>query len=347
MALRIAVCSTQVPFEYGGAEVLANALVRELRLRGYEVDLVRIPLTWNDRDGLLKSYLACRLVNLKISEGVSIDRLIALKFPSYCVEHPYKITWLVHQLRQAYDLLGTKYSYFSTSPADQELLDLIHRMDTRGIAESRRIAAISQNVAGRLLRYNHLEAEVIYPPPSFDGQYYNDGYGDYILSVSRLNVLKRVDLLVRAMALVRTPVRCCIVGRGDQMSTLQALAKETGSAERIEFLGYVSDEELLAQYAGALAVYYAPLDEDYGLATVEAMKSGKAVLTATDSGGVLEFVEDGITGFAVSPDSPAALAERIDQLYEERDLAEKLGQTATGKVAHIDWDTTIRRLLGS
>jgi len=343
--MRIVVCTSQIPFEFGGTEILADALVSQLRAWGHEAELVRIPLCWNQREELLKSYLAWRLVNLKVSEGIPIDRLIALKFPAYVVSHPYKITWLVHQLRQAYDLLGTEYSYFGNSVEDRELLDLIRRMDTRTIAESKRVFAISRNVAKRLREFNQLEAETLYPPPALDGRYYNEGYGDYILSVSRLNVLKRVNVLVKAMGLVKTPVRCLIAGRGDQLESLQELAKQVGAAERIGFLGFVSDEEALALYARALAVYYAPLDEDYGLATVEAMKSQKAVLTANDSGGVLEFVQDRVTGMVFPSGDAAALARCIDELYADRALAERLGSAAQNRVAHITWDVTIPKLL--
>jgi glycosyltransferase involved in cell wall biosynthesis len=343
--MRVAVCTSQIPFELGGTEILADALVAHLRAWGHEVELVRIPLCWNQRDELLKSYLAWRLVNLKVSEGVPIDRLIALKFPAYVAPHPYKVTWLVHQLRQAYDLLGTEYSYFGNSEEDRELLELIRRMDTRTITESRHVFAISRNVARRLQQFNGVESETLYPPPALEGCYYNEGYGDYVVSVSRLNVLKRVELLVKAMALVQTPVRCRIAGRGDRLESLQELTKQVGAAERIEFLGYVSDEDALALYAGALAVYYAPIDEDYGLATVEAMKSQKPVLTASDSGGVLEFVQDRVTGMVTPPCDPAALAKRIDELYTDRSLAERLGTAAQEKVTGITWDATIRRLL--
>ena len=342
--MRIAVCTSQIPFEWGGCEILTEALVRNLREWGHEVETVRIPLCWNQPDELLKSYLAWRLINVKVSEGVTIDRVIALKFPAYVVPHPYKVTWLVHQLRQAYDLLNTEYSYFGNSQADRDLLELIQRMDAKTIAESRHVFSISQNVADRLERYNRVPSEVLYPPPAHDGAFRNDGYGDYILSVSRLNVLKRVDLLVRAMGLVETPVRCRIVGQGDRMDSLRALAREAGAEARIDFLGFVPDEDVLGLYAAALALFYAPLDEDYGLATVEANKSGKAVLTASDSGGVLEFVRDGVTGYVVEADDPAALAQRIDALYLDRGLAERLGAAAQEIVGPITWETTIRRL---
>ncbi|MHB9032818.1 MAG: glycosyltransferase family 4 protein [Anaerolineae bacterium] len=347
MALRVAVCTAQVPFEIGGTEVLTDALVARLKAWGCEVEAVRIPLSWDPREDLIKSYLAWRLINLKysISDHLPIDRVIALKFPAYVADHPYKVTWLIHQFRQIYDLYGTPYSNFDNSPADAQLRETIRRIDITTLRESRHLFSISANVAKRLEHFNSLKSEVLYPPPPLDGEFRNEGYGNYVISVSRLNLLKRVDMLVRAMGLVKTPVRCLIVGRGPDLESLQELAKSVGAEKRIDFLGFVENERLIALYASAMAAYYAPLDEDYGLATLEAMKSGKPMLTTSDSGGVLEFTTDRETGLISAPNDIQALAKNLDELYEDRRLTERMGSAAAARVSEITWDVTIRRLL--
>jgi glycosyltransferase involved in cell wall biosynthesis len=345
MTLHIVVCCDQLPFTWGGTDVLTESLAENLRLRGHVVAIVRIPFRWYPKQEILKGYLAWRLINLEECEGQTIDRVIPLKFPSFVVAHPYKVTWLVQQFRQAYDLYGTPHSQFDTSEADAELRQTIHGIDTRTLGESRHIFTISRNVSRRLMHYNGLQSEPLHPPPALDGRFYNDGYGDYVLSVSRLNVLKRVDQLVTAMAHVKTPVKCRIAGQGEELERLQRLARQVGSADRIDFLGFVSNDQILALYAGALGVYYAPQDEDYGFATVEAMRSQKPVLTMADSGEVLEFVEDGVTGYVVPTRDPIALAHRVDQLYLDRSQAERMGTEGQKRVEGITWDTTIQRLL--
>ena len=83
-----------------------------------------------------------------------------------------------------------------------------------------------------------------------------------------------------------------------------------------------------------------------GYVTMEAFHAGKAVLTVTDSGGLLEIVRDGETGFVVPPD-PEALAEAMDRLFLDRAAAAALG--AAGRALWlgkgIAWETTIERLL--
>ena len=72
-------------------------------------------------------------------------------------------------------------------------------------------------------------------------------------------------------------------------------------AGRVELPGFVTDDDLVALLAGCLGVVYAPYDEDYGYVTLQAFLAGKPVITTTDSGGVLEWVEHGVTGLVVEP----------------------------------------------
>jgi glycosyltransferase involved in cell wall biosynthesis len=336
----------QVPFEHGGAEQLVEGLQRELIARGHRAEIVQLPLHWHTKEGVLKGYLAWRLLDLSVIEGQSIDLLIATKFPSYAIQHDHKVTWLIQQFRQLYDLYGSEYSPYGHRPEDQAFQRVIQRADTRTLSESRRLYTISQNVANRLARHNGLQAQFLYPPPQLDGQFYHETYADYILVVSRLNVMKRIDLVIQAMARVRSRAKCLIAGTGPEEQALKRLTRELGIRDRVEFLGYVEDEHLLRLYANALAVFYAPYDEDYGYATVEAFKARKAVLTASDSGGVLEFVQDGETGYVIAPEQPQALAERIDQLFASRPLCQRMGEAGYELVRPITWERTIERLLG-
>ncbi|MFC2023358.1 glycosyltransferase family 4 protein [Chloroflexota bacterium] len=345
MALRIIVCNSQVPFVRGGAEMETGAMVDCMRRRGHEVEIVQLPFRWYPKSEILKGYLAWRLLNLEESEGRRIDRVYTRKFPSFAVRHSYKVTWLIQQMRQAYDLFGSEHTHFDSSEADSKLRRAIRQMDRQTLSESKHLFAISKNVANRLRQSLGLEAEVLHPPPALTGHFYSSGYGDYVFSISRLNIMKRVDVLVRAMGQVQTPVQCRIAGTGAEMEALQRLARKVGAENRIVFLGFVSDQDAVELLAGALGVYYAPIDEDFGLATVEAMKSKKPVLTTSDSGGVLELIEDGVSGFVTPPGDIAAMAQRIDELYANRALARRMGTTGEQVAAPIEWERTVDRLL--
>jgi glycosyltransferase involved in cell wall biosynthesis len=344
---RIVITGVKVPFAYGGAEMLVDSLRDELKSRDFEVDVVTLPFHWPTRVELLKSALAWRLVNLTEAAGKRIDLVIATRFPSYLVKHPNKVVWLVHQLRQVYDLLGTPYSDFSTSqPRDAKALEMIRAMDRRTLSEARRVFTISGNVAERLHRFNQLEAEVLYPPPKLDRLLHPGDYEDFIFTVGRLDELKRFDLLIRAMKHTETPVRCRIGGTGPERDALAELIARLHLQEKVELLGWLDDRGVVENYASCLGVFYAPYDEDYGYVTVEAFKSAKPVITTADSGGVLEFVEEGVNGFIGPPDSPRELGARIDALYKDREKSRAMGAAGLRRVREVTWDRVIEKLVG-
>ena len=111
---------------------------------------------------------------------------------------------------------------------------------------------------------------------------------DYFLSVGRLTYAKRVDLAIEACNTLGVSLK--IVGRGKEEAYLRSIAGPT-----VEFLGGVSDEELEKLYAGAKALIFSALDEDFGMVPVEAMAEGTPVIGLAQ-GGVRETVVDGVTG---------------------------------------------------
>ncbi|MGH7821636.1 MAG: glycosyltransferase family 4 protein, partial [Candidatus Binatia bacterium] len=336
----ICVCSVQAPFVVGGAEILASELAASLKARGFLVDVVNVPFKWYPVTDIVKQALIWRFLEVTESNGVPIDKVIPTKFPSYLVKHPLKVTWLFHQHREVYDLYGTQYCSFTDDPEEQEIRQTILRMDAKTLRESRRIFTISKNVSARLARYNGIASETLYPPPHYAGRYREGEFSDYALYAGRLETLKRVELLIEAFRHVEPGARLVIAGRGPQQENLERQVERLGLRDRIRFTGFVPEEELLSLYAGAFAVLYAPVDEDYGYVTVEAFLSGKPVVTCKDSGGTLEFVEDGATGFVVDPE-PQLLAEAVNRLFRDRRLAREMGALGRPRVAGIGWDAVI------
>ncbi len=343
---RVCICATQVPFAWGGAEILVECLRDQLRARGFEAAVVTLPFRWPTRLDLVKAGLAWRLLDLREVDGKRVDLVIATRFPSYLVRHPNKVVWLIHQLRQVYDLLGTTYSDFAPRDAgDARAIAMVEAMDGRGLGEARRVLTISGNVAARLRRHNGIDARVLYPPPRLDGRLHEGPFGDAVLTVGRLDEIKRVELLVRALRHTEHPVRARIAGSGPRREELAALASRLGVAERVDWLGFVADERVVEEYAGCLGVYYAPFDEDYGFVTVEAFQAGKPMVTTSDAGGVLELVEDGVNGFVVPPE-PRAIAARLDRLWRDREEARRLGAAGRERVREIAWERVIAELTG-
>jgi glycosyltransferase involved in cell wall biosynthesis len=339
----VLVCAAQAPFVTGGAEIHVRELVRSLASRGFRVDVVSLPFHAHPPSEVVRQALAWRLLELRHTTGESVDLVIPTKFPSYLVRHHRKVAWVFHQYREAYDLLGSALGPLGESDEDRRLVETIRTMDQAALGECRALYTNSRNVAARLARFNGLHATPLYPPPQQLGRYRCDGYGGFVLAPGRLERTKRPELALRALARTRE-ARLKLTGEGPLRRDLERLTAELGIAERVEFLGFVPEPELLALYAACRGVLYAPYDEDYGYVTVEGFLSRKPVVTASDSGGPLEFVEDGASGFVAAPE-PAALADAIDRLWSlpEPRLRE-MGEEAARRVASISWDTVVERL---
>ena len=341
----VLVCEAQVPFVQGGAEYHVRELVTQLRKHGYLAELVSVPFKWYPKEEILAHAAAWRLLDLSESNGRAIDLVIATKFPTYFVRHPKKVAWLIHQHRAAYELAGTVFSDFSHIENDVALRAKLVALDTQMLGECTRVFANARNTADRAARFNGIAAEGLYHPPRLADRLASGPYGDYVLSVGRLESVKRTDLAIRALARVPGRLRLVVAGTGTQRRTFESLAAEEGVADRVAFLGEVDDEVLLSLYSGALAVIFPPYDEDFGYVTLEAFLSRKPVITTTDAGGPNEFVVDGVNGYSCAPD-PAQLGEAIARLDGDRRLAAALGDAGHARAREITWTGVIERLVG-
>jgi glycosyltransferase involved in cell wall biosynthesis len=286
------------------------------------------------------------MIDLSESNGERIDTVIATKFPTYFVRHPNKVTWLFHQYRAIYDLCGTPYSEFEHVEADVRLRDRLMALDNVALGESQRLFTNARNTAARLSRYNGITAAPLYHPPPLAGKLTSGPLGDYVLSVGRLEGNKRVDLVVRALAHAGRAVRLIVVGEGPLRAQLEDTAASCGVADRVTFAGGVDEAQLVALYAGALAIVFPPFDEDYGYVTLEAFLARKAVVTTTDAGGPLEFVEDGVTGAVVDP-TPEAVGGAVARLAANRPYAQSLGDAGYERARAISWDGVVDRLMAN
>jgi glycosyltransferase involved in cell wall biosynthesis len=344
--MRVIVLNTMVPFIRGGAEALALDLVRHLRVAGAEAELLRIPFRWFPSERLLDEMLAMKSLRL---EGV--DRVIGLKFPTYLVPHRNKVMWLVHQHRQAYDMWDTGQSDIPRTARGLQVREAIHRADASCFAECKALYAISSNVARRLRDYNGLEASVLHMPLSEPERFRGGAFEDYIFAGGRLAPNKRHELLIRAMQHVQAPVRLIIAGPPDSLLEASLLRDLIGSlevADRVTLdARFLPADELAELMNNALAAAYVPQDEDaIGYVTMEACQAAKPIIACTDSGGLLELLQDGETGFVVPP-NPLAIAEAIDVLAANRALARRLGYQAYEALQRMDitWPSILSRLL--
>src|SRR3954471_6223074 len=155
--MRVVVAEARVPFARDGAELHAQSLVTQLRLRGHDAESIALPFHGRKNE-LLEEACAWRMLNLWTSKARPIDVLIATRFPTWFARHPRKVVWLIHQHRAAYELFGTPYSDFTDSDADEQLRERITALDSRMFGECERIVTNARNTAKRVERFNGVTA---------------------------------------------------------------------------------------------------------------------------------------------------------------------------------------------
>jgi glycosyltransferase involved in cell wall biosynthesis len=197
--------------------------------------------------------------------------------------------------------------------------------------------------------YCGLDSTPLYHPPWEAEKFYCDEPDDYLFYPSRIAPVKRQGLVVEALARTRQPVRLCFAGAADQprfLHEVQTLARTLEVFDRIDWRGQVSEDEKRKLYARSIAVIYPPRDEDFGYVTLEAMLASKPVLTCSDSGGPLEFVQPRRTGLIAEP-TPEGLALAMDELWQERSQARQWGRAGRAHYQNlkITWPHVIRSLL--
>jgi hypothetical protein len=209
--------------------VHVRELVKQLRARGYEAELVSVPFKWYPKEEILPHAAAWRLLDLSESNGLPIDLVIATKFPTYFVRHPRKVTWLIHQYRAAYELCGTPYSDFDhtwrrTSGCATRASD-----STRGCCgECRRVFTNAREhgrPAGEVQRHRPSRCIIRRGSPRACRP---GPYGDYVLSVGRIESRQARGPRHRSDGARADPFALIVAGDGTQRANTERTAEAAG-----------------------------------------------------------------------------------------------------------------------
>jgi L-malate glycosyltransferase len=167
----------------------------------------------------------------------------------------------------------------------------------------------------------------------------------YAISVGRLVKRKGFDVLIRSIARIQDEhIHALIIGDGPLKRPLIALAKALGVAHRVHFLGMQSEEKKF-QYLAASDIYVlSSMHEGFGIVLQEAMQVGLPIV-ATNHGGQTDFLRDGVNGFLVEPNNPAALAEKIQAMINDEAARQRFSQRNAADIYQFDSDEVARKYL--
>jgi glycosyltransferase involved in cell wall biosynthesis len=343
--MKIALCSSFIPFVNGGYRNIVEWLEATLLEAGHRVERIYLPEA-DVPELLFKQMAAYRFVDLSAA-----DRIICFRPQSHLISHPHKIVWFIHHLRVFYDLWDSPYRGFADDAKHRGIRDALRTADTAALSEAQHVFSNSQVVSDRLRRYNGIESEPLFPPVYRPERFHHRSMNDEIVCICRIEHHKRQHLLIDALSRCETPVRLRIAGRSSEAEYPRQLAQQLvarGLSDRVILEErWISEEEKENLLADCLAAAYVPLDEDsYGYPILEAAHARKPVLTTTDAGGPLEFVRDGLEGLVSEPNAEA-LAVAMDRLYSDRMQARDMGEKANARVdaLRIGWPHVLERLL--
>jgi D-inositol-3-phosphate glycosyltransferase len=177
-----------------------------------------------------------------------------------------------------------------------------------------------------------------------------------LLFVGRIEPLKGIDILIRAIALMQAKqVFVCLVviggdadsepiSRNDEMERLKAMREQVGLHDLVTFLGRRSQSTLPYYYSAAEAVVVPSQYESFGMVALEAMACGTPVV-ASQVGGLAFLVRDGVTGYTVPVDEPQALADRLTLLVQDETLRHRLGDQAVQEARQYAWENIADRII--
>lgn len=176
------------------------------------------------------------------------------------------------------------------------------------------------------------------------------GDGKILLFAGRIEPIKGIDILIRAMALIKgnKGLRLLIVG-GDldgntEVSRLRSLAGTLGINDRVRFWGAAEQDRMPLFYNAADICVIPSLHESFCLVALEAMACGTPVV-ASRVGGLMTTIRDGKTGFLVRELVPEAFAERLELILGNEGLAQRLGNAGHITADEYKWSAIAGKLL--
>ncbi|MFH1820676.1 MAG: glycosyltransferase family 4 protein [Candidatus Nealsonbacteria bacterium] len=160
-----------------------------------------------------------------------------------------------------------------------------------------------------------------------------------VITVARLEKVKGIEYLIRAV----DNFRLLIIGDGSERKNLEYLVEELGLKEKIKFLGQIANEKIPAYLMEADCFCLPSLREGFGIAILEAQAAGIPVI-ATRTGGILDLIKDGETGFLVDPKNTKQIKEAVFKIQSDQELAQNLTRNAKEKLVNYNWSNIADRV---
>ncbi len=297
-----------------------------------------------------------------------VDVVLTTQPGSWAIEHPRKLALFYHHERIFYDLAE---HYLKISDVDSqvhaEACRLVRELDSRHFETVSHFLVPSETVTLRLLEFSDIDRDrmsLYLANPNAEPRTDNSCARDQVVCVSRNESTKRTQPFVAA-AHEGFNAPAARIGGGGPLPAVRRYAAGLSNgvpvepeawnarptAERVEttvpelpiqILGRVDDETLAENYSRSAVVVAPAFNEDYGLTVLEAFAFGTPVVVCSDGGGLVEFVEHGVTGLVSDP-TPEAIADAVRSIIDDPELAQRMGAAALEAHSRYTWDQAYGR----
>jgi glycosyltransferase involved in cell wall biosynthesis len=323
---------------------------------GPEVEVVKLSAhrTRDRRFGLFQEIVVVpRLWEQNIQQH---DLYFLYLFPTQMIQRRPSIWFAAEPCRMIFDLRShpgaddaemevhfyPKVDYDRIRPSDLEiLLQVIEKVDSTAVFDR---LAVNSLATGRYVEniYGRKADVVAHPGINLPEDTGTPADFDKVLHVGRLWKHKRVDLILKAMALTRSPNRLILAGEGPEKPGLLQLADSLGLGDKVDFMGEISMEEREELYRDCTCCVYTPLREPFGMVPLEAAAAGRPVV-ATLGGGYSEILSEEAAIFV--PAYEGAISQAIHRLMSNPPLAMEMGRAGRRIVESCTWDRTASILM--
>ncbi len=364
--LRIALASDWYYPKVGGVAVHMHDLALNLRKIGHEVDIVTNQGRTGKEEELRREGIGLVKIPGLVFKGSWVNGTAIAKNASYLI--PFARKYDVIHGQHAFTPLALKFvaagrkvgaaTVLTTHSINFEnsfflrlLAHITYPYYRYQLSNPHRIIAVSRAAKVFIKKFTKVPVEVI--PNGVNTRMFHNGWekdeikrelgieGEMVLYVGRIDPRKGLDVLIRAMKDVDGTL--VVAGAGKGLEKMIKVAEEENVRKKVLFLGHVSYGELPRIY-GASDVFVLPsVSEAFGIVLLEAMASGVPVI-GTQVGGIPEIV--GGCGILVPPNDSSALADAINAIINNQNLATKLGRLGRSKVDRVySWDRIVKRIV--
>jgi glycosyltransferase involved in cell wall biosynthesis len=194
----------------------------------------------------------------------------------------------------------------------------------------KRMVVVTEYMRDELLKngFDKERIEIHAPVPRMGDPDLRSSFSDrnLILYAGQIIRGKGVDVLLESLAKVKSPFECIILGDGNHKAYCEALSRQLGLEDRVQFKGFIPQEELKAYYRECSVVALSSVwPEPIATIGLEVMRYALPVV-AFDAGGIKDWLKDGVNGYLVPWMDRDLFAQRLDELLQDKTKAKQLGE---------------------